>query len=283
MGNTRVNMDSVRIVDETSMNLFCELANSIKSIHGIDVHYIDDFLEAEVEEMEAFNLELIQEGMLGKTSHLMQGISRIDLGIENDTSFVSIAKTPFLYPAPQILEHHLELTGPMTGNLQCCIDFDNDGFLYHMRGKKISEPYGFQAASAGMQDFNTTLYEGSLKELSEEAGIVTVKPLFGQRAVSFRPFMKGGQIPQPLTTYAFEADLSGFEKYNSIKEVEDFEARTKKALEDGDIQNQEAFPFAVPISFAEPFAEYIADSKRQYGPICQSVKDTLDMLDRQQI
>jgi len=267
----------MRIVDEQSMNEFCDLVNSSKTIAGIQISYIDDFTVAEVSAMEACNAELIQEGLLGKGSHLMQGITRLEY--DDETKKVSIGKRPYLYPSQKVLEEYPGLTGPMTGNLQCCVDFENDSFLYHMRGDGISRPFGFQAASAGMQDFYTTLYEESVKELSEEAGIFTARPLFRENAVSILPFMKGKQIPQPLFTYVFEADLSDFPKYNSVEEVEEFEARTKKALEDGDLQNQEGFQFAVPIGFAYDFAKHIEATGRQYGPIRQSVEDTLDLLD----
>ena len=267
----------MEIIDKESMEEFCSIVNGRKN-PNIEVKTFHNLTTRKIYNWERFNQEAINEQYISYNSELMQGIGTVHY-VRGQNRLVIIER-PYLYPSKRVLETMPKMTGAMTGTLQNVIDPKNQLFLYHMRGSDISAPFKYQAASAGMQRFGETLYAGSRRELSEEAGIKYPISSFNGDPILVIPFMKGGEkgVPQPLFTFVFENDLSIFDLKTSLDEISNFEKTIKKQIKDGTLELKEAYHFAVPLAFAETFAEHIRDTNTQYGPIHTSVKHTLDLI-----
>jgi hypothetical protein len=214
----------------------------------------------------AINKDFITQGKIGKGSHLQQGIADISY-----IGKVLLNEIPFLYPSKQVLDYHQELTGPMTGTLSNCFDPMAKSFLFHMRGTNISAPFGFQAAAAGMGVYGQHPAITASLELYQEAGLEKFQqfPRNGL-ALDILPFMKAGKIPQPLFSFGFLDDLSEFTVCRSLDDITTFEDKTKKSLQEGTLQQKEAYHFTVPSIAVEKVAGELNNSKRFYGPIFES-------------
>ena len=214
------------------------------------------------------NDEMIKLGKIGKSSHLQQGILKINYW--RSVYLTEFTEAPLLYPSQKILIENPKLTGPLTGNLSNCFDPETDRFLFHMRRQNISAPFGFQAAAAGMSRFREHPYTTAKKELAEEAGIEYPLSPFQNRAIDVLPFMKAGKVPQLLFSFGFLNDLSEFPVCRSLDDIAKFESRTKQALAEGREPHREAYPFTVHYASVEGIAGELNDKRRFYGPIYQS-------------
>lgn len=264
----------MEIKTQQDMAEFCEEVMKNKILNNnlfLKVFNKEDFTTQQVQEIEELNKEAINKGLIGKGSHLQQGIREIR--VSNIESKIVIVETPYLYPSAKLLEQHPELTGAMTGNLSNCYDHSTKNFLFHMRGKDISAPFGFQAAAAGMGYFREHPGITARRELAEEAGILYAKSLLFGNPIDVLSFMKkAGEkaIPQPLFSFGFANDLSRFPTFNSLDEITEFEADIKKQLADKTIEQKEAYHFTLPYSSVEKIAGELNDKKRFYGPIYES-------------
>jgi len=252
----------MQIQTEQDMNKFCARANKLGTFTlGLIRDNDPDILRTMVQG----NQELISQRIIDLGSHLQQGIEGIIFGEEGEPILVS--ETPYIYPSKKLLETHPELTGPMTGNLSNGYDPFSRRFLFQTRGTDIAQPFSFQAAAAGMGRFKEHPDITAYKEVQEEAGIEHPGRIFEGYAHRVSPFMKAGQIPQPLFSYGFEADLSQFPVCNSLEDIEDFEALTKGALADRALEPREAYHFTVPYEQVERVANELHDAGKFYGPI----------------
>ena len=227
--------------------------------------------------MEEKNTEMIQKGKIGKGSHLQQGI--LTINYDDKVNYVNVSEVPRLYPSPKILEENSELTGPTTGTLSNCYDPASKRLLFHMRGTNIANPFGFQAAAAGMGVYGQHPSVTASLELYQEAGLENFMqfPINGL-AIDILPFMKAGKIPQPLFSFGFLDDLSEYPVCRSSDDISEFEARTKKGLQEKTLQQKEGYHFTIPYSEVEKIAGEINDSKRFYGPIYESTINFLRTL-----
>ena len=199
-------------------------------------------------------------------SHLQQGISKLDY---NDAGVV-IYETPFLFPNPKVSDR-LELKdyfGPITGVLVNCYDPNTKNLLFHIRGKDVDSPFGFQAAAAGMGRFRENPWITAKKELEEEAGILYPSLLFQGKAIDALPFMKGS-VPQPLFSFGFSNDLSGFPVCNNLEDIAKFEDIKKIELKETK-KKPEAYHFTIPYNKVEKISGELNDKKRFFGPIYDS-------------
>jgi len=253
---------------EQDMNDFCE---RVKSKGFPFALVLEDEYPGISKCYEDLNAHFIDIGILGDGSHLQQRIKEVHFGQMQDSPAVFFENYPCLYPSPKILSEHPTTTGPMTGNLSNCYDPNNKFFLFHMRGRDISAPFGFQAAAAGMGQYGEHPGITAKKELSEEAGIDNPKTLFNGYATDVLPFMKAGKIPQPLFSFGFlSVDLTRFSNCRSIDEIAEFETATKQKLESGELEKKEGYHFTIPLKSVETIVGELHDQKRFYGPIAES-------------
>jgi len=266
-------MLSYEIKTEIEMKGFCSQANKFANPF-LEIEVFDKLTSHQSNEAKEINEELIQEGRIGKGSHLQQGVKRI----EAYKGGLKIEESPLIYPSQDILDKHPHFTGPMTGNLSNCYDPQTKRFLFHMRGKDISAPFGFQAGAAGMGKFREHPQVTAKKELAEEAGLQYPETLFEGYAVDVLPFMKSGKIPQPLFSFGFANDLSGFYQCHSLDGVAKFEDRTKQRLKEGELKPQEAYHFTLPYKKIEPITGELDQQGRFYGPIYDSTMNFIRAL-----
>ena len=255
----------MQITDEKTMIEFCERVNKDQGIFGVD---ITGFPSEDYADWWEINHQEIKDGLVGNESHLQQGIK----DALYHTGQVIIEETPLLYPPKRILSEKNTLTGTMTGNLSNCYDPNDELFLFHMRGNDISQPFGFQAAAAGMGIYGQNPGLTAALELQQESGL-EVFAQFGQgSAIGIHPFMKGGDkgVPQPLLSYGFLADLSRYEVLESHDDVARFEDAIKFGIRSGHTPNKEGFHFAVSLADVDNITTEINRQNRFYGPILES-------------
>jgi len=254
----------VKIQTEQDMDDFCEIAKG-QGPFGIRT------IAVPCNELACLrkNREMIQEGKIGEGSHLQQGIYELNYRFPDNQ--VNILETPRLYPSAKVLAEHPKLTGSITGVLVNCYDPESKRFLFHMRGKDIANPFGFQAAAAGMGVYGQHPSVTAALELQQEAGPKDFMqfPRNGL-AIDILPFVKAGKIPQPLFSFGFLDDLSRFPVCKSLDNITEFEARTKERLGDGTIQPREAYHFAVPYEQVGGIVGGLDASNRFYGPVYDS-------------
>jgi hypothetical protein len=225
------------------------------------------------------NKEMISKGKIGQGSHLQQGIGSFEFSPEE--SHLYFRETPYLYPSGKILAENPELTGPMTGVLVNCYDPETKRFLFHMRGTNIANPFGFQAAAAGMGIYGQHPSITAALELYQEAGLEKFRqfPRCGT-AIDVLPFMKAGKIPQPLFSFGFLDDLSDFPVCRTLDDIAEFESKTKKGLQEKTIPQREAYHFTVPYENVGRVAGILELEKKFYGPIHDSLSNFIDLLRR---
>lgn len=140
-----------------------------------------------------------------------------------------------------------------------------------MRGINIANPFGFQAAAAGMGVYGQHPSVTASLELHQESGLEnsTQFPRNGL-AIDVLPFMKAGKIPQPLFSFGFLDGLSGFPICRSLDDIAEFEERIKQGLQEKTLQQKEGYHFAIPLDSVEKITGEINDAGRFYGPIFES-------------
>ena len=177
----------------------------------------------------------------------------------------------------------------MTGVLVNAYDPKVDVFLFHMRGKDISTPFGFQAAVAGFGDFGVHPYDVAKNELKTESGVSTSNSTL-EKTLIVLPFMKGA-YPQPLFVYGFDFDSENSKRdlpiLSDYNEVIHFEAKTKANIKSG-AKLQEAYSFLVPSNKVNSFVEaiYQRDTLQKgknggfFGPIKESHERFYEVLNK---
>jgi len=272
---------------------FCRLAN--KNNRPFKVSLYEKKLNLEtIEEWRGLNAARMEEGVIGP-SHLQQGIKYLTITERNGVSGVRIVQKPFLYPSERLVTEFPHLTGPMTGNLSNCYDPIGKFFLFHLRGRSVTAPFGIQAASAGMGVYGQHPGVTAALELGQEAGLENAIQFAYGRAIQVLPFQKpagtAGIVLQPLFSFGFIDDLSRFANdladfdymaniaaktterkgplLNSIDEIAEFESNIKRALTQ-DNRKPEAANFTIQLEKVEKIVGELKDKKRFYGPIAQS-------------
>lgn len=203
----------------------------------------------------------------------IQGIQ--DISYDPTKNIVIIDEVPRIYPSGTASKYE----GAMTGILSSALAKEK-GFVFHMRGGKVSEPFGFQAASAGFGNFGENPYDVFEDELKTEAGIIKKESLLEKKSLGILPFMKG-IYPQPLFMYGIQFGSSKVGKemptLNSIEEIISFEREIKNRLGNTE-KSSEAYPFIIPFDKTEEIVQgiYDRDTTQQgknggfFGPIKES-------------
>ena len=264
----------MQITTEQDMIELCERVNSSNTF---SLELYDNLTRTAINEWNHTNKNLISRGLIGGNSHLQQGINRVVFPYQGESRLI-IEETPFLYPSPKLLEQEPSLTGPMTGNLSNCYGLQSNTFLFHMQGKDIATPFGFQAAAAGMGRFREHPLVTATKELYEEAGIKDAECLFYNHPTDALPFMKTGKIPQILFSFGFAADLSTFPKLDSLDQIAEFEATTKQKIQSRELEQREGYHFTIPYSQVEQVTGELHDQGKFYGPIHESTMNFVKAL-----
>jgi len=269
----------MKIETEEDMGEFCI---GVKGPFSIAVKSPEDPLERI--RWEKQNAEQKLENRLSLSSHLQQGIADINHG----NGVVIVTETPLLYPSSKFFEYGLgHLTGATTGVLLNAYDPDNKTFLFHLRGRDISAPFGFQATAAGMSVYGEHPFVTAVnRELGEEEGSSSLVSVCGRKAIDILPFMKfAGQesVPQPLFSFGFfynsgKRPAISYPFLSNLDQVTEYEQHIKEGLSNGTIRKQEAYHFNVPSKAVDTLVEGIFDRDRTqtgknggfYGPITQS-------------
>jgi hypothetical protein len=259
-----------------------ELCSKVRS--PFDITCVCRLSSSDIETFEKVRQQMIEQKHIRPDSEPIQGIKEIDYFPEHNS--VKIEETPYLFPSPGVIEHHPELTGPMTGVLVNAYDPKNKTFLFHMRGRSVDQPFGFQAAAAGFGVFGEHLYKTAVeRELPEEAGIYNAVPVSGMNALGIMPFMKG-PFPQPLFNFGFFYDSASFPAIlypvlSSLEQITEFEDQVKSRLREGTLRQREGYHFNVPHEAVEKVVRdiYDRDPTQQgrnggfFGPIVESYEN----------
>ena len=222
--------------------------------------------------------EMIRRRKLSPGSEMLQGIRDIEYN-----GAIKIEETPVFYPSNGVIECCPEFTGAMTGVLVNAYDPKNKTFLFHMRGKSVDEPFGFQAAAAGFGVYKMHPHSVAKKELKEEARIDdNIYSISGSNALGIFQFMKG-EFPQPLFNFGFLYDsekhtASSYPILYSLEEIAEFEERIKTGIKNKKIALREGYHFHIPQERAERIVEeiYERDPLQKgknggfFGPIAES-------------
>jgi len=284
--------------DDFTQEVMEEMCNKVNSHPACPGLWVSSPLE-EKTPAESTLREIIDKGLVGKSSHLQQGISKISwseevYGLsENYYPVIEINEKPLQYPSGQLVEAILNnqephrLVGPMTGVFVHV--FDKDLYAVHVRGKGISAPGKIQIV-AGMGEFGVYPADLALKEVAEEIyGAKTqedvkrliqeknIKPQFDQdnhQCFDVTPFMKLARtsdgtevaLPQLLFSYLITADLQDISR-DVVKNVEDLDKLIDSLPGE---RRKEAYPFVVPINNLGDFLTQVDNQDRFYGPVKQT-------------
>lgn len=257
-----------------------DMRNLCSRIKGpFEVEIVDNTSHYTTDVCKELNKFFINEGIVGRDSHLQQGIESIYM--DDKDNVIEVHETPYFYPSEKIIELSESLpciVGPTTGVLVNCYDPFNELFLFQMRGGDIDRPFAFQAAAAGAGEFNLHPEYVARKELAEEAGLVRPKSLFPKKALDILPFIRAGNLPQILLSYGFSDTLRKYPRLSNMDEILSFEEDIKIKLEDGLVTPGEAYPFTLQQENVLGIVSELENEEKLYGPIGDSVRNFYNAL-----
>jgi len=279
----------MEIQTEQDMIDFCDRVNKKK-----ESFYIDIIRRTPPDEIKSRLAEILLAESPEKVNNysngnklkelFIQGISSINYhSLTKELSIVTIDEIPVIYPSGRA--SYLE--GPMTGVL--VNSFCSEGYVFQMRGKNVSEPFGFQATAAGFVNFGENPRETFKDELKTETAkteVFAIEPL-SDKPLAVLPFMKG-KYPQLLFLYGGRMYFSAPQNLpvlTSIKGIDKFEKKIKEDIFKGK-KIQESYPFILPSNRVNNLVEeiYQRDHSQSgknggfFGPIRESHYILKDLL-----
>ena len=267
----------MQITDNASMIEFCAEVNSNPDSFYVSSYPTED---RNIAEWNGRNNQAMDDGLINRGSHLQQGI----IGITYNEGTVIVTERPLLFPSPKLIAAHPEYTGTTTGNLANCFDPENKLLLFQIRGKGVDKPWGFQAAAAGMSVYGQNPKTTATLEMQQETGLQHFRDYRGGMAIDILPFMKG-EAPQPLFSYGFLDDLSGFPVIESLRQLTRFEESLKLTQDAEYLKSREGYHFAVPARYVGHIIDSLSGcsgksgTNRFHGPIFHSVSNFRKVLD----